>query len=204
MSDQQFRPFTGKARRLGAEGDPDDIEVSEQPRDSQQPEDSQNPGDSQQPEDSQQLEYYDLTNDEKEEQPSQPVIPVPETQVASTELPEIAECVDAVEKLLVVAKSWKVELPVNKYTEDAHKEVDEFIVEAEPFAKEVTQQANKPVLGVSYHDIVNHALYHKHELSLKWVSAKNTVDFLLGRASSEVRKLKREGSDTSDLKRSRR
>ena len=189
LSDQDFKPFTGKGRRLGAQS-----EDSQNLGDSQQPEDSQNPGDSQQPED----EYYDLTHDEKEEQPSQPV----ETQVAS----EIAECVDAVQKLLVVAKSWKVELPVNKYTEYAHKEVDEFIVEAEPFAREVTQQANKPVLGVSYHDIVNNALYHKHELSLKWGSAKNTVDFLLGRASSEVRKLKREGSDTSDLfeKRSRR
>ena len=49
--------------------------------------------------------------------------------------------------------------------------------------------------GLEYDDLEANCAYGHSQLARSWQDIRDTVDFLMGRASQQTRKLKREGSD---------
>ena len=105
---------------------------------------------------------------------------------------------DWIESLLEVSNVWVRELPRNKYAEETHGKIEQFQHKAEQFRLEVGDITRIQMPAEAFEDIKLAMAATRKELAMTWKMCQGEVDFLMGRASSEIRKLKREGSDLPD------
>ena len=99
--------------------------------------------------------------------------------------------------LMAVASSWAQELPHNKYTHDTHANVNQFQQRAGQFRLDCRDMQTVELPVDAYEDARGGMRKFRSELAFAYRSCQAEVDFLMGRASKEVRKLKREGSDVT-------
>jgi hypothetical protein len=104
---------------------------------------------------------------------------------------------DWIGSLLSVANTWVQELPHNKYTKDTHINVNQFQQRAGQFRLDCRDMQTVELPVDAYEDARGALRKLRSELAFAYKSCQAEVDFLMGRASKEVRKLKREGSDVT-------
>jgi hypothetical protein len=114
----------------------------------------------------------------------------------------ISEQLGVVEHFIFVAESWNLELPTNKYGQAIRVQVTEFIEEAKDFKEKtyaLEESGEFGMMAAFKDDIVDNIRQHAITLGNRYKVIQGDVDMVMGRASTELRKLKREGSDVSDV-----
>ena len=112
-------------------------------------------------------------------------------------LKSMAEHIRNIAELVEVAEGWRCELrepPFNKYSGDTYPQIEVWLEDAKTFRTNVLA-LQEDAQGLEYDIIESNCNYGHQQIARDWQDLKDTVDFLVGRASAQTRKLKREGSD---------
>ena len=166
---QEYKPFAGKAYRVGEDGEVTPATNNEV------------------------IEIADEANTD-DTSAEREVLQFREEQLETT----IKDNRDWLGKLVEVAEGWKLELPMSKFSAQTMMDIESFLDEATTFSSYMTDiqdwdmtEDMVDVIG----DIQQGMATQRQGIAKLWAAAKADVDFLMGRASARVRKLKREGSD---------